>query len=59
MVFIMILLEKNLLQSEDLNKIEKRMKEIVERDEKQKEKFGKEKKQLIILKRLVSFIKLK
>ena len=32
MVFIMILQEKNLLQRNDLNKIENKMKEIVDRD---------------------------
>ena len=37
--------------SEDLDKIEKKMTEIIDRDVKLKEKFGKEKKQLIILKR--------
>ena len=36
--------------SEDLDKIEKKMTEIIDRDVKLKEKFGKEKKQLIILK---------
>ena len=33
MVFIMIFLEKNLLLDEDLKKIEKKMKKIVDRDE--------------------------
>ena len=44
---------------EDLKKIENRMKEIVERDEKTTREVWPRKKQLIILKRSVSFIKLK
>ena len=45
MVFIMIFLEKNLLLHEDLKKIENKMKEIVDRNDLTKEKFGKEMKQ--------------
>ena len=42
---------------EDLKKIEEKMKQIIDRDEKQKEKFGKEIKQLSILKKKVKYIK--
>ena len=44
---------------EDLNKIENKMREIVERDEKTTREVWPRKKQLSILKRLESFIKLK
>ena len=37
--------------SDDLNKIEKKMSEIIDRDVKTKEKFGKERRRLHILKR--------
>ena len=44
---------------DDLKKIEKRMAEIIDKDIKTEEKFGKEKKQLIISKKLEKNIKLK
>ena len=45
MVFITIFLEKEPFTNDDLKKIENKMKEIVDRDELTKEKFGKEMKQ--------------
>ena len=45
--------------SDDLKKIEKKMSEIIDRDVKQEEKFGKEIKLLNILKKLEKNIKLK
>ena len=44
---------------EDLKKIENKMKEIIERDEKTTREVWPRKKQLIILKKSVSFTKLK
>ena len=56
----MILLERNLLPSEDLKKIENKMSEIIDKRCKNlEEKFGKEMMQLIILKKLEKYIKLK
>ena len=57
--FTMTLQEKHPFTEEDLNKIENKMKEIVDRDERQPGKFGLEKRQLSTLKILESFIKLK
>ena len=45
--------------TDDLKKIENRMSEIIDKDVKTEEKFGKEKKQLVISSKLVKNIKLK
>ena len=59
MVFIMILLEKNLLQKKILNKIENKMKEIVDRDVKTKREVWKRDKAISHFKKKVKNIKQK